>query len=426
MDVSLRVFAITALLLSMFVFVIQPALAVSASKQLRDPSLTLNTGSFMEFMWWEHTFDSTPVQVSHLIQDPTGLTVHTDSWNITGATSPLYNPEDPTGANQGDLTNLNFAHKWVVPAGANPGIYTSRVRYYSSEILNGNPPDDFNWENESAVTFRVEQPWQVFKYNDLDGNGKFDVGEPGLDSWHFSITGPGGYSFSGNTSGEGFLELPEPTIAGAYTITETLLSGWRNTDPGGSATSRRTVVVPGDLIPADPTILFGNQEIAPAVVITPALLPRSTVEIFPANPPVYWVIPRPGWVVNQPYTATLAAIGGKGTYTWSATGLPPGLSLDPATGIMSGTPNTPGDFIITFTVSDSFSPANTASKVLLFKIYLVGDANGDGEVNIGDVTMVERVLLGLNAPTAGCDVNLNGVISIGDVTRIDRIILGLP
>jgi hypothetical protein len=176
---------------------------------------------------------------------------------------------------------------------------------------------------------------------------------------------------------------------------------------------------------ASNSVTLGLQ-VYPALTITTPLLPRSAVEVYPANPPAGWVILPPGWIVNQPYTATLTASGGKGTYTWIATGLPHGLSLD-GTGHITGTPDIPGQYDITFTVTDSFGPPNNSmNKVLSLKIYLAGDANGDGQVTIGDVTIVERVLLGLNAPTAGCDGNLNGVISIGDVTKIERIILKLP
>ena len=164
----------------------------------------------------------------------------------------------------------------------------------------------------------------------------------------------------------------------------------------------------------------------PALNITTNLLTRWASEVYPASPPAAWLpLPVPGWIVGQAYSTPLTATGGAGAYTWSATNLPPGLTMS-AAGVISGTPSQFGTYAIICTVSDSFSPANSASKTLTLKIYKAGDANGDDDVSIGDVTVVERVLLGLNPPTAGCDANVNQVITIGDVTRIERIILGLP
>ncbi len=54
-----------------------------------------------------------------------------------------------------------------------------------------------------------------------------------------------------------------------------------------------------------------------------------------------------------------------------------------------------------------------------------GDANQDGIVNMGDVTKVERIMLGIDPLTPGADVNGDGVVNMGDVIRIERIILGL-
>src|ERR1700690_784647 len=52
----------------------------------------------------------------------------------------------------------------------------------------------------------------------------------------------------------------------------------------------------------------------------------------------------------------LAASGGSGGgYTWSATGLPPGMGIDPTTGGLTGTPTSAGIFDPVFTVTDSAS-----------------------------------------------------------------------
>ena len=50
---------------------------------------------------------------------------------------------------------------------------------------------------------------------------------------------------------------------------------------------------------------------------------------------------------------TLAAAGGSGSYTWTATGLPSGLSIGNSTGTIGGTPAVAGSFGVTVTVSDT-------------------------------------------------------------------------
>lgn len=61
----------------------------------------------------------------------------------------------------------------------------------------------------------------------------------------------------------------------------------------------------------------------------------------------------PGANLNAPYMQTLAASGGIPPYTWSATGLPSGLTLGASSGILSGTPSAAGNFAIAITVQDS-------------------------------------------------------------------------
>jgi hypothetical protein len=54
--------------------------------------------------------------------------------------------------------------------------------------------------------------------------------------------------------------------------------------------------------------------------------------------------------------------------------------------------------------------------------FIRGDANGDGQVNMGDVIKVERIILGIDAATPGADANNDGLINMGDVIKIETII----
>ncbi len=55
------------------------------------------------------------------------------------------------------------------------------------------------------------------------------------------------------------------------------------------------------------------------------------------------------------YTApALGASGGDGgPYTWTATGLPPGLTIKSSDGVISGTPTETGGYSVTVTATDA-------------------------------------------------------------------------
>ncbi len=76
------------------------------------------------------------------------------------------------------------------------------------------------------------------------------------------------------------------------------------------------------------------------------------------------------------YSSTLKATGGTGPYTYSiVTGsLPAGLSLNPATGVISGTPTTDGTYSFTSKATDSKGNTDTAScSIVVLGSIQVGD-----------------------------------------------------
>ena len=102
-------------------------------------------------------------------------------------------------------------------------------------------------------------------------------------------------------------------------------------------------------------------------------------------------------IQNLPYSARVAAIGGTLPYAaWSlaAGALPAGLTLDPNSGTISGTPTVFGSFNVTVQASDSSTPKQVASKALTINIIapansMWGSGTVPGIVDAGADSAVE-------------------------------------
>jgi hypothetical protein len=68
----------------------------------------------------------------------------------------------------------------------------------------------------------------------------------------------------------------------------------------------------------------------------------------------------PGGAVGSAYNASVVATGGITPYTFSATGLPVGITMSPA-GVFSGTPLSQGLSIVVVTVTDSLNPTHSTA-----------------------------------------------------------------
>ena len=92
--------------------------------------------------------------------------------------------------------------------------------------------------------------------------------------------------------------------------------------------------------------------------------------------------------LGRPYWAQLASAGGAGPATWRVTAgtLPVGLSLDPATGVISGTPRFLQRTAFTVEVTDPGPPAQSASASIALRV----SATGPPAPRLGRVRILPR------------------------------------
>ena len=181
-----------------------------------------------------------------------------------------------------------------------------------------------------------------------------------------------------------------------------------------------------------PVNFFWDGSSIPATRVTVNILSSGTTQIHASGLNIADVVMNltvngpvsvatasiPNGSVGASYSATLSAVGGTSPYTWSATGLPAGLSLNSATGAIFGIPTSGGTTSITFTVRDGSNPQQvaTANMSLTVSGGLVGGAVIlPVNVNVAPgQTAAFPVSLSSQAPAGGVTVAL----STSDSTKV--------
>ena len=192
--------------------------------------------------------------------------------------------------------------------------------------------------------------------------------------------------------------------------------------PARNAHCKRRVPVHSTLIAA--AICFFVYVSALVFVVPKAVAASDLLRITIGN------LPTGG--VGQPYSVTLTASGGTPPYTWTVSGLPPGLNLNSSTGEISGYPAKDGTFKVTIAVNDSGleTSINTLpmniGKVALSPLTVSGSNSATGTVGspftvtftaanaVGPCTWVSGTLppgLSLNNPGTGSANNLTEAIT---------------
>jgi len=104
----------------------------------------------------------------------------------------------------------------------------------------------------------------------------------------------------------------------------------------------------------------GLSRVALGVTDSASLTASATCSLDISGTPTVTTTSLPGGTVGAFYWQTLSATGGVGPLTWSISGAAAWMSLDPRTGVLSGTPGASGLILFTVQVTDSMGSPSPA------------------------------------------------------------------
>ncbi|MEM3692890.1 MAG: SdrD B-like domain-containing protein [Candidatus Bathyarchaeia archaeon] len=150
-----------------------------------------------------------------------------------------------------------------------------------------------------------------YKWNDLNGNGVWDAGEPAIQGWEIKLSGP--VSKTTWTDSSGYYEFGDLDM-GTYTVSETLQAGWTQTYPAAPGT--HTVKLSKGKEEAT-NINFGNFQNVDIKVIKVVDADGNLDTTDDQNP-------KPGWTVrlykDNVQVGGDQTTGSDGSYTWTDLG----------------------------------------------------------------------------------------------------------
>jgi hypothetical protein len=196
---------------------------------------------------------------------------------------------------------------------------------------------------------------------------------PGIVTLQASQAGSG--SYEANELQQSFDVLGLPSITSATTAPGTVGTAFTfNVTATGSPTSYAASGLPSNLTINTATGVISGTPAATGTSIVTLTATNSqgtsiisTLTITVASGAVTPIITSPstapGTVGTPIPPYTISATGVPTSYT--ATGLPPGLTLNTSTGVITGTPTTPGTYVVTITATNS---AGTSTTTVTFTV----------------------------------------------------------
>ncbi len=298
-------------------------------------------GTVTHFSYWNADQGWTPVFVTGCVHDSNGqpvafLDVQANGLDFSGT--------------DGDFTRADGTFRVAIPLNSRATLSVSEYvppSFVLTPVTNvltiGPSPVDFTLPN-----CLVKQPGPLTITTSVLSGG--NVG--GVYNQTLAATGGiPGYVWSLNPASN-------PLPAGLTLNPTGVISGIPTTVGSTTITVKVTDSVAGT-VTKDLNITINPPGVLPVTIITTALS---------------------GGTVGSPYSTTVTASGGTGALTWSVVSgaLPSGLSLNPSTGMISGTPTTQGVSNFTIQAQDSGNPPQSNQKQFTVTINPVSGGGGGG------------------------------------------------
>ena len=218
---------------------------------------------------------------------------------------------------------------------------------FYDDAVDGNSASEF--PVTSSLTVTVPTPTLV-RGASLTGTISEPDGSPAANVCVLVISpGPAySYIYEALTDGQGAYSFPDLAAVGWTLLLDPTCGGQEPSDFVDQITA-------GDsgasvAVSVGQSVTY-NESLVPAITlpsITPAAMQAATD--------------------GSPYSQGFTAAGGTAPDYWIATGLPSGLSIDPYTGVVSGTPSQTGEFNVTISATDSSGQFVTANETALLVV----------------------------------------------------------
>lgn len=196
-----RVPTIVALVVALAAPAVASAIGISLNRAPAPPQ-AVQRGVGTQQVDFSITYQTVAESWQLRFSDPAGTVLQQETQNVSGQASPI-----------------NAARQFAPGPNAVLGRYRATVNFYSTPA---------SLESSALVTFDVADQLgtlQLIKFEDVNGNGARDAGEPGVPGWTFRLVNPQGNGSVASTGADGTVVIGS-VPAGVWNVEEVVDPAW--------------------------------------------------------------------------------------------------------------------------------------------------------------------------------------------------------